>query len=127
MNGKMKIYSTLLKFIHEHILLYDTKQAHPFLWCYMCRKMDSYSNSWSTGDMNVPRKENIIEIIKLHFTTGWVLVAFNKNYCGDKGKTYELETVANEKVCLWERHTTGMVEGSNVMKYKQITRWQDVH
>jgi hypothetical protein len=29
-----------------------------------------------------------------------VLVAFNKNYCGDKGKRYEFETVANEKyVC----------------------------
>jgi hypothetical protein len=29
-----------------------------------------------------------------------VLLAFSKNYCGDKGKGYELERVAKEKyVC----------------------------
>jgi len=29
-----------------------------------------------------------------------VLVAFSKSYCGDEGKRYELEIVANEKyVC----------------------------
>jgi len=37
-----------------------------------------------------------------------VLAAFRKNYCGDEGKRYELETVTNEKC-------------------KQITRWQDEH
>jgi hypothetical protein len=29
-----------------------------------------------------------------------VLAAFIKNYCADEGRICELETVANEKVCL---------------------------